>query len=81
MSLCLYCCSTYLLWVALISTTFIINGSFSLGFSAIFHFTNNSVAFDKLGSLNGIAMAMTSLTRYVPSIADISSCMLLYTLS
>ena len=51
------------LWVVLVSLNFLINASFTIGFSAIIMLINNSVTFDKLGSINGVAMAMASITR------------------
>ena len=44
---------------------FVLNASVSLLFSAIFLFINNSITFDKLGSINGLAMTLTSITRSV----------------
>ena len=51
------------LWVVVVSLNFLINASFTVGIAAIYMLVNNSVTFDKLGAINGIAMAMASITR------------------
>ena len=43
--------------------TLLINAAFTVGLSVTFMFINNSVTFDKLGSMNGVAMTMTSTVR------------------
>ena len=42
---------------------FLINGFLIIGFSSIAMFINNSVTFDKLGSINGVAATLTSVAR------------------
>ena len=59
----LFLCSPWLLWILLIAIVFVLSASSALLFSAVFIFINNSVTFDKLGSINGLAMTLVSLTR------------------
>ena len=51
------------LWVMLVILTLFTYASFTVGLSAFNMLINNSVTFDKLGSINGIAIAMASITR------------------
>ena len=44
---------------------FIITSCGFLLFSTTFLFINNSVTFDKLGAINGLAMTLASITRLV----------------
>ena len=61
----MHVCRSWLLWCVLVLVLFLVSGIFTVGYSSIFLFINNSVTFDKLGSINGVAMMLTSLTRYV----------------
>ena len=58
-------CRTWLLWATLSVVLFLTNGFFAVGYSAIFLFINNSVHPDKLGTINGVVMTLTSITRWV----------------
>ena len=55
-------CRTWLLWATLSVVLFLTNGFFAVGYSAIFLFINNSVSRDKLGSINGVVVTLTSNT-------------------
>ena len=37
----------------------------SSSFASTILFINNSVTFDKLGAINGLAVSMTAITRYL----------------
>jgi hypothetical protein len=54
------------LWFVLVPLLVVLNGSITVGFSANFMFINNSVTLDKLGSINGVSIAMSSVARYGP---------------
>ena len=60
--------SPVVLWILLISVVFVINSCSSLVYSTVFLFINNSVMFDKLGAINGLAMTFSSLSRSVSDI-------------
>lgn len=53
----------------LITISVLINVSFSIGFSSMMMFVNNSVAFDKLASINGVVMVTASMARYALRVA------------
>lgn len=56
------------LWILLCLLMCVIRFGISIGFAATALFINNSVTFDKLGSVNGLAMTMTSVFRIVSPI-------------
>lgn len=48
---------------------YLIMVSISAGFASNILFINNSVTFDKLGAINGLAVSMTAIARYVEYIS------------
>ena len=54
-----------MLWVMLCSLKFLFMVFVSASFASTILFINNSVTFDKLGAINGLAVSMTAITRYI----------------
>ena len=57
-------CSKVAVWLVLILLLIFINASNTIAFSTNFLFINNSVTLDKLGSMNGVSMVMSSVARW-----------------
>ena len=56
--------STVLVWAMLCVIQLLIRISIALCLASSYLFINNSVTFDKLGSVNGLGMTITALFRY-----------------
>lgn len=56
-------CRTWLLWVMLCGMKFLFMIFVSAAFASTILFINNSVTFNKLGAINGLAVSMAAVTR------------------
>ena len=52
------------MWVLLCLLRFLLGLFITVSFGAAILFVNNSVTFDKLGAVNGLAVSLTALTRF-----------------
>jgi len=61
----------FLLWIFLVIVLVIVRASIANGFVCQSLFINNSVTPDKLGAVNGLAITVTSLFRYICQVCSI----------